>query len=48
MVQYIKMFPAKEGQPGTSKRREEVNQMVKEKQVPLTDLGKKLLGLENW
>jgi len=48
IVQYMKMFSAKEGKPGSNKRREEVTRMIRAINVPVTELGKKILGIENW
>lgn len=45
--QYVKMFPAKEGERGTDDRRLQVRRKLP-KDVPLTDLGRKLFGLKSW
>jgi len=44
--QYIRMFPAQEGAPGTDIRVGMMEEYTKE--VEVTDLGKKVLGLESW
>eukprot|EP01126_Amoeba_proteus_P017948 TRINITY_DN188_c0_g1_i22.p1 TRINITY_DN188_c0_g1~~TRINITY_DN188_c0_g1_i22.p1 ORF type:complete len:243 (-),score=50.81 TRINITY_DN188_c0_g1_i22:105-833(-) len=46
MNQYIKMFPAHEGYPGTNVRREIMKQFVAKFEVTL--LGRRLFGLERW
>jgi hypothetical protein len=40
------MFPEKEGFPGTEDRRKILTEMLAKEEV--TELGKKLFGLENW
>jgi len=44
--QYVKMFPAKEGGEGTDVRKKVMEELTKK--IPVSDLGKKLFGLESW
>jgi len=47
MNQYIKMFPAQEKGLGVELRRQEMIKMIPS-ELQLTDLGKKLFGLQSW
>eukprot|EP01127_Copromyxa_protea_P005206 TRINITY_DN150_c1_g1_i7.p1 TRINITY_DN150_c1_g1~~TRINITY_DN150_c1_g1_i7.p1 ORF type:complete len:231 (-),score=38.35 TRINITY_DN150_c1_g1_i7:80-772(-) len=44
--QYLKMFPAKEGFPNTDVRTEILEEMTEN--IEVTELGRKLFGLEKW
>lgn len=47
MVQYMKMFPAREGMEGTERRRLGILDLMPETFSP-SELGKKLYGMESW
>jgi len=43
------MFPQQEGKAGTKEREKQMKALVSDpKTPPLSDLGKKLLGLSSW
>lgn len=42
------MFESQCGGPGTNIRKGEVTKMIKESDTPLTELGRLMLGLDDW
>ncbi len=44
----VKMFESQCGKLGTNIRKSEVNKMIKESGCELSDIGKLMLGLEDW
>jgi hypothetical protein len=46
--QYVKMFPAQEGGQNTDVRTKVIEEMIAKMKIPVTPLGRRMLGLDLW